>query len=227
MKSTRLSLSQILAFGPIYGAEGEGESGASGAGEGTQGGATGTGETPPAQTPPDPGTGNEGGDPQKKIAALNEEKDRHYKARQEAERERDDLKKWKEDQERKTKTAEENLQTDLKTAQDTISTLQKTIQSLTIENAFYMANTHEWHNPKRALASADLSEVTVKDGVVDEAALKAALDKLAKEEPYLVKPKEDKPPPKGGPTGAPPAGQGTKQTDQETLKRKYPALRLH
>lgn len=225
--STRLSLSRISAFGPIYGAEGEGESGSSGAGEGTQGG-EGQGQGG-ATSPPAPPTGNEGGDPQKKIAAQQEEIQRHFSARQKAEGERDELQKWKDEQERKTKTDVENLQTDLKSAKDTIAQLTSTNQSLMIENAFLQANTHEWHNPKRALASADLTAVTIKDGVVDEKALKDALDKLAKEEPYLVKPKEgekDKPPP-GGPTGTPPSGQGGKQTDQETLRRKYPALRLH
>jgi hypothetical protein len=227
MKSTRLSLKQILAFGPIIGAEGEGESGASGAGEGTQGGEGGT-QGGAEGAPPGPPAGSEGGDPQKKIAAQQEEIQRHFSARQKAEGERDELQKWKDEQERKTKSDVENLQTDLKTAKDTIAQLTTTNQSLMIENAFLQANTHEWHNPKRALASADLSAVTIKDGVVDEKALKDALDKLAKDEPYLVKPKEgDGKPPAGGPTGTPPSGQGSKQTDQETLRRKYPALRLH
>lgn len=235
MKSTRLSLKQIMSFGPIFGSAEDGDkSGAGGAG-GTDGsGGDDSKKTDDGGADDKSKTGGtdddkSGGDPQKKIAALEEEKNRHYAARTEAEKERDELKKWKEAEERKTKSAEENLKTDLKTALDALTPLRTEIQTLQIRNAFLSANEVQWQNPERALTLVDLSEVEIKDGVVNTAQLKAAIKKLASEEPYMVKPKEDAGDGKTSKTstGKPPTGKQGTETDRQALERKYPALRQH
>ena len=229
MKSTRLSLKDVLALGPIIGSDGEGGEGA------PAGGAGGAGEGAPAGGAAGDGAGagggaSEGGDPQKKIAALAEEKDRHFKARQDAERERDDLKKWKEEQERKDKTEVENAKADLDKVKNELAASQATIKALLVKNAFLQVTDVEWHNPERALSLVDLSDVEVKDGTVDNEAVKKAVKTLAADEPYLVKPKEDPKNPPKGPTGTPPGGGaagGDPKADAARLAQKYPALRQH
>lgn len=224
------SLYSLAALvGPIRGADGEGE------GEGDTGRA---------------GDVTTEGDPSKKITALTEEKDRHYAKRKDAEqkaadlqRERDDLLKWKEEQENAKKSDLEKLQGNVDKLTKANETLQDTVNRLAVENAFHTANTVQWHNPKRALASLDLSDVKVENGKVDVNAIKAKIEQLAKDEPYLVKNGEgeggnsnsgsgsDSSKDKGkkvSKTGTPPGGNDNdagKGNDLESLAKKYPALR--
>lgn len=73
----------------------------------------------------------------------------------------------------------------------TVEEKDTTITSLRLENAFLTANKHSWHKPAAALALARsegyLSEVVDDDGIVDNKKMSSALDKLAKENAYLVK----------------------------------------
>ena len=235
MKSTRLSLKQLLEMpvaNAIWGSEDDADAGGAGTGEdkddkskddkskGTKSDDGGKGDK-----------GSSGDNPDAKIAALEEEKDRHFRLRQEAESELDELRKWKKDKEAEGQTEVEKRDTRIKELEADNTTLQTTLRSLAIENAFLSVNDVEWHNPSRALSLADLSDVEVdKNGKADAKAVKAAIEKLAKAEPYLVKPKsgddtdEDKS--KKTTTGVPPARrQGKANTDRAALDAKYPALR--
>jgi hypothetical protein len=107
--------------------------------------------------------------------------------------------------------------------------LQQATKDLRIENEFLASNKYTWHNPKRALQVADLSEVTItEDGKVE--GLDKALDALAKSDPYLLK-KSDGTDDGDGPDGKSGSGAGSgrkddkKTVDKETLAKKYPALR--
>lgn len=98
---------------------------------------------------------------------------------------------------------------------------------LVIENAFLTDNKHAWANPKTALKLADLSKVEIdEDGTVT--GLAEALDKLAKDEPYLLKKASDKDDdeddePKG-PTGQPVGKKPKGNPSRDKLIAKYPAL---
>ena len=176
-------------------------------------------------------------DPQKKIVALTEEKDRHFQARQKAEEELTQLRAFKDEAERKTRTETENLQKDLQQRDEVIKGLEAANKGLAVEIAFYNEREYEWHNPKRALSALDLSAVEIdKNGVVaNPAVLKEAIKKLATEEAWMLKANagggDPKPPLPG--TGTPPANNGSnsKQKNAEAerarLAEKYPALRQH
>ncbi len=233
MKNSRLSLKASLAF-PAWaalfsGADGENPS-SGGTGEsGASGGAAGTGES--GSTGGE--NGQQAGSPDKKIQDLNEEKDRHFALRKTAEKERDDaLKRLKEiedkDKDEQTKSAER-----VKELETTNASLQEQIQKLAVENAFLKENSYAWQSPEVALRLADLSMVEIdKDGKAT--GLKAALDKLAKDNPFLLKPKEgESGDGKGAPNptvsgDAPGSRRGSgsdANADKERLRQKYPALR--
>lgn len=220
MMSNRLSLFlSKLPFENFVGCEDEPDAGA--------GGAPGSSETQTGGAPS--GSENQTGDPQKKIAALEEEKNRHYTARQQAETELEELRKFKKEQEDKGKSEQELATSQISELKAQNSALVAELNELRIRNAFLSTNTVEWHNPERALALVDLSEVQIdKDGNVDRAALKAASEALAKSDAYLVKSsrEEDKKDPAKQPGSGKVPGQGApKDTDLESLKKKYPALR--
>lgn len=100
-----------------------------------------------------------------------------------------------------------------------------------LENAFVTDNKYKWKNPRTALKLADLSKVEVDDdGTVRN--LTAALDALAKAEPYLLEDTNSDGDGDGdnngkGSTGAP--GSGGRQTDTKADAKKFaariPALR--
>ena len=228
MKSKRLSLSAVtlLAFAPLRGAEGEegGTEGSGGTGSGGNGGEGEGGSATGANS-----TGDEGGDPQKKISALEEEKNRHYNKAQEAEARANELQKELEKRDREKLTEQERVQKDLETVTGERDALQSQVEALLIQNAFLTTNDVQWHNTERALRSVDLSDVKINDGKVDTKALKDAIKKLATDEPYMVKTAEGggstPPPPRSGQPGA---GKGTKGSpDKERLMKKYPSLRQH
>lgn len=109
-------------------------------------------------------------------------------------------------------------------------------QNLMIQIALRDDKGHDWQDPDAVLRLADLSEVEFDEKTSKAVGLKAALDKLAKEKPYLLKLKEESKDeeqdnPNGGRgTGRRPAPRNTgKPSDAaaETarLKAKYPALR--
>jgi len=94
-----------------------------------------------------------------------------------------------------------------------------------IENAFLTDNKYKWQNPKTALRLADLSKVEVNDdGTVLN--LSAALEALAKSEPYLIAAETPAGDPPKGSTGAPAGGRASDaNADLKGLASRIPALR--
>lgn len=174
--------------------------------------------------------GGQGAETDPRIANLESEKQRFYDQRQKAREERDaavaELAQLKKDgvQDEQAKQQLAELSTKLEKSDAVIATLS-------LENAFLKDNTHEWANPAAALKLADLSQVEIgEDGTVE--GLRAALDALAKSDPYLLKPaKQDPPkPPRSGDRPASDDKQSAaqkRQTRDKNLKRKFPALRTH
>lgn len=113
------------------------------------------------------------------------------------------------------------------------ATLQATNERLMLEIALRDDTAHNWADPDAVLRLADLTDVDFDAKTNKPRGLKAALDKLAKDKPFLLKPKDDdndekKPEPRG--TGKPPAPRGNTNDAKAAaraaeLKRKYPALR--
>lgn len=185
-------------------------------------------------------------DPQKKITALNEEKDRHFQARTEAEKkladadaELEELRNFKKEKDQETLTSEEKVAQQIDELTKTVEQKEAQIQLLTesskklvIRNAFLAANDVKWHNAESALSLADLSGVEVVDGkdgvpaLKDQASVKTAVEALAKSHPYLVDTTEGSPSWEGK-TGDQP--QRRKTTDaaakRDKLLKDYPALR--
>lgn len=178
------------------------------------------------------GDGSDKGDPQAKIDALNDEKDRHVKRRQEAEKERDDLKKRIDELEGKDKSELEKATKRMTELESENKALTETLRETRLENAFLTDNTYQWHNPRRALSLADLSDVEI-DGDGTVSGLKKALDSLAKSDAYLLKKEEDgdeddedkKPPTTASTTGGSKRSKDKANAEEEALKTKYPALR--
>lgn len=176
------------------------------------------------------GDGSNKGDPDAKITALEEEKNRHVRRRQEAEKERDELKKRLEEIDGKDKSELDKATTRVTELESENKVLSENVQSLRIENAFLTDNTYEWHNPRRALALADLSDVEIDgDGTVH--GLKKALDALAKSDAYLLKKNDADPenekeqPPSTGDPKKPSKRAKDADADDDALRNKYPALR--
>ncbi len=106
-------------------------------------------------------------------------------------------------------------------AETTISTQSAEIQSLRLENAFLLDNTHNWHDPRLALSLIDTEEIEIEDDG-EVVGLKEALSALAKKHPYLVKTDEKKPTPK--PSGDPSRkkdDKAQKTARRQKLKGKY------
>jgi len=232
MKSAkRWSLAQILSAGNVYAHDADGDGGT--------GGATGgTGQPDPNATSTE-GAGGTGEKPKdeeeftpeqmkRKIAALQEEQERHFKERKKAEAERDELRKVKDEADRKDKSELENAKADLEARDKVIAAKDETIKRLSVENAFVSLKEIEWHNPATALKLVDLSDVEFDPETGAPKDLKQLVKvakKLADDNPFLVKSKTAAPngTPEGNGTGKPPA-QGTKPTDETTkekLRQKY------
>lgn len=105
--------------------------------------------------------------------------------------------------EKKLKEQEDAKKDDLTKAQETAQELEQTVESqakeisgLRMRVAFLTANKQNWHDADVALKLAEaegyLEDVTDGDGKVDKKGLKKALERLAKEHPYLVMPSKDK-----------------------------------
>lgn len=123
--------------------------------------------------------------------------------------------------------------TDLTTERDALKSSNEDLQ---VQLAFLRQPGYDWVDPDAALKLADLSKVDRdKDGKVIATSLKVELDRLAKDKPYLLKPKDDaddkdddksKDPKKSGD----PAPQKQKTSKDQAardaeLRRKYPGLR--
>lgn len=227
MKSTRLSLTPKSEFvNPLWSAL---LCGADGDEDGNDGGQSGSG-----------GTGDDAGDDadkdkskddpaQKKIAALNEEKDRHWEAARKAEKERDDALALLKEIEDKGKDAATLQAERLKELESSTSTLSERNKGLALENAFLKDNTFKWQSADVALRLADLSNVKIDDkGKVT--GLKEALEALATSSPFLLVPEskeeeEKKPAPRSGDAPGSKKKPEGKAAQEAALRQKYPALR--
>lgn len=112
-----------------------------------------------------------------------------------------------------------------------LAAADKRTQDQALENSILMEPTYsgKWHNPQTALSLVDRSLITFDDNGKPQG-VKAALDKLAKDHAYLLKPVEsgnDSNNRKGGATGASGTSrqQGDPDNTKSALERKYPALR--
>ena len=181
---------------------------------------------------PEGGSSSEDGDkgnPDAKITALEDEKNRHVRRRQEAETERDRLRAELEELKGKDQTELERATSRVTELESENTALNEALRQTRLENAFLTDNTYTWHNPRRALSLADLSDVEIDDdGTVH--GLKKALDALAKSDAYLLKKEAE------GNEEETPQGTGTSKNkskrqqtkadaDNEALYNKYPALR--
>lgn len=168
----------------------------------------------------------------KRIAGLEQEKDRHAKLRAKAESKVTELQSEIDDL-KKNGVTDEATKTELSSLKDTVAKQAQTINEMALKNAFLENNTFKWKSAKAALKLADLSEVEVDEkGAVH--GLDSALAKLAKDEPYLLetaddadKDKDKKPAPRktGDPAKPAPNSEAAKKAAELKLKRKYPALR--
>ena len=190
--------------------------------------AGGAGETKSTEGTPAAGSGesDEGRDPQKKIKALEEEKDRHFRKAQQAEQEREELQKKLKEYEDKDKSELERATGQVEELKSENASLKSELEKLRVDNSFFVENSIAWHDPADAkeFVLRELGEVKV-DSSGRVVGLKEAIDKVAKAKPYLVKPEQDgngRPPASGNP----PKGNGKGTTpDAEELRRKYPSLR--
>lgn len=170
---------------------------------------------------------------EKRIAGLEEERDRHFTKRKEAETALAEAKRTIA-QLQKDGSPDDALKksNDDLTASNTALTSAN--ESLMLENAFLKATGYDWVDSEAALRLADLSNVEFDEKSHKATGLESALAKLAKDKPYLLKPKadaDDTTPPKPG-TGTPPAPSARSAKDaadraaqDARLKAKYPALR--
>ncbi|UAJ16108.1 scaffolding protein [Microbacterium phage RikSengupta] len=128
---------------------------------------------------------------------------------------------------------DETIKQENETLKETNAKLDSQNQQLRLEIALRDDNAHQWVNPAQVLRLVDLSDVDFDSKTNQPRGLKAALDKLAKESPNLLKPKDDedgadKPEPRS--TGKKPAPKKSGTDSQAAaeaarLKAKYPALR--
>lgn len=236
MSHARLSLAPQTVLGtrkdgrPIYNIAG----GSQPAGEGTGGESTSGdgGSTPSASNAGTGASGSEGntseGDPSKKIAALEDEKDRHYRKRTEAERELEKATQKLKEIEDKDKSELERATGRVKELEDLNGKLQQELDDLRLDNAILADSKHNWRDRKAVLRLLDRSGIEFKDG--KPSGLENALKSLAQESPYLLAEEKKGPedPGQGQPsTGKAPAARNGNQApvDREKLASKYPGLR--
>jgi TolA-binding protein len=185
-------------------------------------------------------------DPQKKIAALTEEKDRHWTKAQEAEQklqeqlaELEELRTFKQTKDQESLTEEQKIEAKLaefdvalKAKDVEIEKLKEASKRLTIKNAFLAQNDVKWHDAESALSLADLSEVEIVDGkdgiptLKNDVAMKNAIQKLAETKSYLVDTSEGEPVWEGKTGDKVQKRQvANEATKREKLLKEYPALR--
>jgi hypothetical protein len=136
-------------------------------------------------------------DPQAKIKALEEEKDRHFKNAKKYKKQAADLEARLKLLEDKDLKPEDKAERDKIAQEAKDKATEAATQRLHLENAFLRANEIDWIKPEQALALllADPDEYEVEfddSGKVDRKSLRAELKRLAKANPHLVKPKQSK-----------------------------------
>lgn len=117
----------------------------------------------------------------------------------------------------------EKIKRDLEEANTEREKLREDLKANRLETAFLKDNKYKWKNPSTALKLADLANVEVEDdGKVT--GLTAALDALAKAEPYLLDTETGDGNQRQGATGA--TGTGGRQTNQTGADLKKAAIRI-
>lgn len=127
----------------------------------------------------------------------------------------------------KTKgTSDDELKAEITTVKDENSTLRTQVETLSRANAFLSDNTHAWIDPAAALKLLDDSNIEIDENGVTQG-LKPALDKLAKDKPYLLQAAKPKPTPRSGdqPRGGRSGTKKTTEQQRKTLQTSFPALR--
>jgi hypothetical protein len=131
--------------------------------------------------------------------------------------------------ERKDQSELEKTKSDLEESQKQIATLSEKLDQQALQNAFLTHNKHTWVNPTDALRLLDREGVEVKDGNVT--GLDVAIEKLAKDKPYLLtddsgkgKAGNSSSGASGSATNGKRAGEGKDDTKKASPSR-FPALR--
>jgi len=137
------------------------------------------------------------GNPEAKIKALEEEKDRHYKNAKKQKKRAEELEARLKALEDKDLKPEDKDKRDREAQEARDKAAEASTQKLRLENAFLRANEIDWVKPEQALAllMADPDEYEVEfddSGNVDRKSLRVELKRLAKANPHLVKPKQSK-----------------------------------
>lgn len=196
--------------------DGTGSTGGGTEGEGT-GGSTGGGSTGSAETDPDK--------LRAMLAASNADAAQKRHANKALAAEKEQLAARLKAIEDKDKSELERAQGDLADVQKKFEASSAIIDELRIQNAFLTANKHTWQNPDAARKLADLADVKIdEDGKVT--GLDKALDKLAKEHPYLLKPTGPQGGAAGGSSGAPAGSTGSGHNAKDSraaIASRFPA----
>lgn len=178
------------------------------------------------------------------LAEANARAERYKKRMRAADRRANDLDTRLKALEKGDKDGDGEPSADLVTAQKEVETLREVNSTLRVENSFLLNNTFTWHDPKDVLALVLKDDDVEVDEDGEVQGIAAALKKIAKAKPWLVK-KDEKPAddadddeddddeedddrpaarrrrPSGG---AQNGKRGTKGADRAQLVQTYPAL---
>lgn len=115
----------------------------------------------------------------------------------------------------------------VKELEQSVQQSEAQLQKLRLQNAFLSDVSHSWHDPSDVLRFVMDDDLVTIDDNGNVQGMKAALDKLAKGKPYLVKPKDESAAGAAGKSGADmnSGSGGNKEPDTAALRNKYPALR--
>lgn len=166
----------------------------------------------------------------RRIAGLEEEKQRHYDKRVEAEAEVKALKSQIAQLE-KDGTPDDALRNQNDSLSAENSKLLEENNALRLQNAFLTTNSVEWVDSETAFKLLDLDEVEIDEKTGKITGLKSAIEKLAKDKAYLLKPtgeeQEDEKKPKKSGEQPKPGKQNASDAEARrlALRKKYPGLR--
>lgn len=126
--------------------------------------------------------------------------------------------------ERKDQSDLQKAQTDLEDTRKLNEQLSSKLNEMALQNAFLTDNKHSWADPGDALRLLNMEGVEVKDGVVT--GLAPAIEKLAKDKPYLLK-KEGDGTDSSGASGSATNGKrkGSDPNDKKDYSGRFPALK--
>lgn len=169
-----------------------------------------------------------------RIKALEDEKDRHYKARKKVETELEELRAFKKAKDEEGMSEADKAKKNAEEISAREAAQAAELGQLKRERAFLVANDITWHDREDALKAIDWDEVEVSsDGKVDTKSLKAELKRLAKAKPWLVKKSEteddtddsdDDKSKKSSASSMNGKKKGTKEPTREELAKRFPAL---